>query len=113
MDATTKRLVPLPEACRVLGDIGRTTIYELVNHGEICKVNVGSRSFITADSLAAYVERLIAIANGSSANAEDTAVAPDDAGDEEYWNEAGDGPRENTQGLRARPLRQSDADELR
>jgi hypothetical protein len=42
----------------VLGGISRTTIYELVNRGLLTKVNIGSRGFITAESLATYVESL-------------------------------------------------------
>ncbi|UXA15250.1 helix-turn-helix domain-containing protein [Mycobacterium sp. SMC-8] len=38
--------------------MGHTTIYELIKRGELVKVNIGRRSFITADSLAAYVDRL-------------------------------------------------------
>jgi len=51
-------LVPVPGACSKLGDVSRTTIYDLVNRGELVKVNIGRRGFITAKSLAAYVDRL-------------------------------------------------------
>jgi len=59
---TTKvrQLVPIPEACQRLGGIGSTTIYELVSRGELVKVNIGRRGFITAASLDAYVDRLTA-----------------------------------------------------
>ena len=53
-----RRLVPIPDARHVLGDIGRTTLYELVNGGEIVKVNIGRRGFITSESLDAYMDRL-------------------------------------------------------
>jgi Helix-turn-helix domain len=54
-----KRLVPIPEARRDwLGGIGHTTMYELIKRGELTKVNIGRRSFITSESLAAYVDRL-------------------------------------------------------
>lgn len=53
-----KQLVSIPEARRWLGGIGHTTIYDLINRGELVKVNIGRRSFITAESLAAYVDRL-------------------------------------------------------
>ncbi len=54
-----KRLVSIPEAREQwLGGIGHTTMYDLINRGEVVKVNIGRRSFITADSLAAYVSRL-------------------------------------------------------
>lgn len=44
-------LVPVPEAMETLGGIGRTKFYDVVNAGELVKVNIGSRSFITAESL--------------------------------------------------------------
>ena len=51
-------LVPVPGACSTLGGVSRTTVYDLVNRGELVKVNIGRRGFITAKSLAAYVDRL-------------------------------------------------------
>jgi hypothetical protein len=59
-DNEPRRLVPVPEARRTLGEIGHTTIYDLVNRGEIVKVNIGRRSFITSESLEAYLDRLTA-----------------------------------------------------
>ncbi len=58
MDTMGKRLVPIPEVRQVLGGIGHTTVYELVKRGEIIKVNIGRRAFITAESLEAYLDRL-------------------------------------------------------
>lgn len=58
MHTGVKRLVDIPEARHLLGGIGRTTIYELVKQGEIVKVNLGRRAFITSESLEAYVDRL-------------------------------------------------------
>ncbi len=59
MDSETDRLlVPYPETMAQLGGIGRTTLYELIDHGELVRVNIGRRGFITAKSLAAYVDRL-------------------------------------------------------
>lgn len=59
MDATQDRLlVPIPGALTRLGGIGRTTLYELVKSGDLVKVNIGRRGFITAKSLEAYVDRL-------------------------------------------------------
>lgn len=55
---TTRRLVSIPEAREILGGIGHTTLYDLINHGELLKVNIGRRGFITSESLAAYVDRL-------------------------------------------------------
>jgi excisionase family DNA binding protein len=38
--------------------VGRTTIYGLVERGELRTVKIGRRSLITRDSLEAFVERL-------------------------------------------------------
>ncbi len=51
-------LVPIPTACEELGRVSRPTVYELVKKGELVKVNIGRRGFITGESLAAYVGRL-------------------------------------------------------
>jgi hypothetical protein len=58
MNAEVKRLVSIPEARAVLGGIGHTTIYDLIKRRELVKVNIGRRGFVTAESLAAYVDRL-------------------------------------------------------
>jgi hypothetical protein len=50
--------VSIPDARAELGGIGHTTIYDLINRRELVKVNIGRRSFITAESLAAYVDSL-------------------------------------------------------
>lgn len=51
-------LIPVPNACETLGGVSRTTVYELVKRGDLVKVNIGRRGFITAESLAEYVNRL-------------------------------------------------------
>jgi excisionase family DNA binding protein len=61
MDTMGKRLVPIPEARQVLGGIGHTTVYQLIKRGEIVKVNIGRRGFITSESLDAYMDRLSAV----------------------------------------------------
>jgi Helix-turn-helix domain len=58
MESNAKRLVSIPEARHLLGDIGHTTLYELINRGDVVKVNIGRRGFITSESLEAYVDRL-------------------------------------------------------
>lgn len=58
MNTTMKRLVSIPEARQLLGNIGHTTLYELVNRGEIVKVKIGRRGLITSESLEAYMDRL-------------------------------------------------------
>lgn len=69
MSEMLRRLMPLPEAMRLLGGIGRTKTYELVNDGEITKVKIGSRSFITTDSLEAYLGRLVSGAEAGEGEA--------------------------------------------
>jgi hypothetical protein len=58
MTEINRRLVSIPDARAELGGIGHTTIYDLINRGELVKVNIGRRSFITAESLVAYVDSL-------------------------------------------------------
>ncbi len=64
-DEPKRRLVPIPGAREQLGGIGHTTIYDLIKRGELVKVNIGRRSFVTADSLEAYVDRLSEAATAS------------------------------------------------
>ena len=52
----TRRLVAIADATAELGGVSRSTIYDLVNRGELTKVNIGRRGFITAESLDVYVE---------------------------------------------------------
>lgn len=58
-------LVPIPDTCTRLGGICRTTVYDLINRGDLIKVNIGKRGFITAESITAYVDRLKAAATAS------------------------------------------------
>ena len=55
---TDQLLVSIADTCTQLGGVSRTTVYELVKHGHLIKVNIGSRGFITGDSLTAYVRSL-------------------------------------------------------
>jgi 5-keto 4-deoxyuronate isomerase len=43
---------------RLLGGLGRTKIYDLVNRRELVKVNIGTRGMITMQSIQNYIERL-------------------------------------------------------
>ncbi|QSN55084.1 Helix-turn-helix domain [Mycobacteroides abscessus subsp. abscessus] len=56
--ASRAALLSIPDAQVSLGGIGRTMIYQLIQRGEIAKVNVGRRGFITRKSLDAYIDRL-------------------------------------------------------
>ena len=58
-DTNPPRLLHNIEGAReMLGDIGRTKIYELINEGKFKKVKIGTRSFITDRSIRAYVRDL-------------------------------------------------------
>lgn len=70
---TLRRLVSIPEARQVLGGIGHTTVYELIKKGEIDKVNIGRRGFVTSESLEAYMDRLSADSGGIDAARTTTA----------------------------------------
>lgn len=54
-----RRLVSIPDAQKMLGDLGRTTVYNLIDQGELQRVNIGRRAFICVDSIDAYVDRLV------------------------------------------------------
>jgi predicted DNA-binding transcriptional regulator AlpA len=58
MDQIRNRLLPIPEAREILGGIGHTTIYQLIKNGEIIKVNLGRRGFVTSESIEAFLVRL-------------------------------------------------------
>ena len=58
METQERLIVPMPEAQRLLGGLGLTKTYDLVNRGDLVKVNIGSRGFITMKSIEAYVDRL-------------------------------------------------------
>lgn len=60
METTERLLIPYDEARHMLGGIGRTTLYELIGNGHLEQRNIGRRGFITAKSLAAYVDSLSA-----------------------------------------------------
>ena len=51
-------LYPLPEVRERLGGISHTTLYALIGRGDLLVVKIGSRSFIPAESLTEFVDRL-------------------------------------------------------
>ena len=53
-----RRLVPIDDALQELGGIGRTTLYRLIRKGLVVRINIGSRAFITGNSIAAYLDSL-------------------------------------------------------
>jgi len=52
-----RMLVPVPEAIYAIG-LGRSKFYQLIRAGDLTLVHVGRRSFVPAESLHAFVERL-------------------------------------------------------
>jgi hypothetical protein len=62
-------LASIRDACRYLGDLSRSRVYELMPHLDV--VHIGARSFITVESL----DRLISVSRRA-------AVAPSGASDE-------------------------------
>jgi hypothetical protein len=63
MDGSDRLLVPYGEAMRQLGGLGKTKFFQLVEGGEIERVRIGRRGFVTARSIEAYVQRLSATAS--------------------------------------------------
>ncbi|WP_431231457.1 helix-turn-helix domain-containing protein [Mycolicibacterium psychrotolerans] len=55
---TEQLLLDINDARRRLGGIGRTMLYDLVAAGKLTKVKIGTRGFITAESITAYVDSL-------------------------------------------------------
>jgi excisionase family DNA binding protein len=53
-----KLIVSIPEAAKVLS-LSRSTIYELMDAGELTKVKFGRRTCITVDSIKAAVKARI------------------------------------------------------
>lgn len=54
-----RRLIPISGVCAGLGGVSRSTVYELINKGRLTRCSIGRRSFVTAESLDAYIESLI------------------------------------------------------
>ena len=50
-------LYSVEEAASALS-VGRTSLYALIDSGQLERVKIGRRSLVPADSIAAYVERL-------------------------------------------------------
>ena len=59
MNVTAIRRVlhSVEEAASILS-VGRTSLYALIDSGELQRVKIGRRSLVPADSIAAYVARL-------------------------------------------------------
>ncbi len=55
---SARLLLAIDDVRHVLGGLGRTKVYALASAGEITRCKIGHRTFITAESVAAYVDRL-------------------------------------------------------
>jgi len=48
--------VRIPQAAQLLG-IGRSSLYELINHGDLETIKIGRSTLITMDELRAFIAR--------------------------------------------------------
>lgn len=55
------RLVSIETATQVLG-IGRTTVYDLINRGELRSTKIGRRTLLAVEDIDAFVHRKLASA---------------------------------------------------
>ena len=55
--AESKRLVSLADALKLV-PVGQTKLYDLMNSGEITRIKIGRRSFVTSDSIDSFIDRL-------------------------------------------------------
>lgn len=58
----TKHLPPLiaiPEVPRYLGDISRSKVYELVATGDLTRIRIGRRAFISGESIGLFLNKLL------------------------------------------------------
>lgn len=56
----SRLIMPVPEARRSLGDIGKTTFYRLVKDGRLKVVKIGQRTFVAAAEVERFVNELSA-----------------------------------------------------
>ena len=55
-------LVTIPQSMETL-HVSRTKIYHLIDTRELVRVNIGSRAFITGESINAFLDRIVAAAS--------------------------------------------------
>ncbi len=56
----TPRVVSYDDAMHQLGGIGRTTLHELIVANKLTRAQIGRRSFVTQESIDAYVDAISA-----------------------------------------------------
>ena len=59
--STEQVLVSYDEARRLLGGIGKSSLFELMDSGKVRRVKVGARGFVTRKSIDEYAESLPAL----------------------------------------------------
>jgi hypothetical protein len=52
-------LVAMPEVTWYLGNISRSKVYGLIATGELTRVRIGSRAFITGESITAFLTKVL------------------------------------------------------
>ncbi|HET6873581.1 MAG TPA: helix-turn-helix domain-containing protein, partial [Acidimicrobiales bacterium] len=57
--APRTRLVSIEVAAQLLS-IGRTTVYDLVNRGELRSTKIGRRTLVSVEDIDAFVDRILA-----------------------------------------------------
>ncbi len=60
------RLLHRIESVKLALDVGRSTIYRLIDDGELQTVHIGRCALVTDESLRAYVERLTGVSAPAS-----------------------------------------------
>ena len=63
-------LHPIPEARKMLGDIGHTKFYQIVGAGKLKLVKIGRRSFLTDEEIRRYAASLQPEGGGPEAETE-------------------------------------------
>jgi excisionase family DNA binding protein len=53
-------LVAMPEVPKYIGDISRSKVYELVAAGELRRIRIGRRAFISGESITGFLSKLVA-----------------------------------------------------
>jgi excisionase family DNA binding protein len=54
------RIMSIPEVRKVL-PVSRTSVYNLIDQGELHRVKIGDRTFITVESLQRYLGKIFAL----------------------------------------------------
>ncbi|PPJ18435.1 DNA-binding protein [Nocardia nova] len=58
LTAVQRRYCPLVEAGKELGGVSKVKVYSLINAGELKRVKIGKRSYVTRKSIEEFLDRL-------------------------------------------------------